>query len=83
MAGTKYQVVVPSSLVPEVLQHLHGGPVAAHFSADRVWERARQTYYWPFMFRDIQQWCEQCIPCQIRRAPVPKFRAPMAGVQAS
>lgn len=47
MAGTKYQMVVPSLLVPEVLQHLHGGPVAAHFSADRVWERARQIYYWP------------------------------------
>lgn len=81
--GAICQVVVPSSLVPEVLQHLHGGPIAAHFSADRVWERARQTYFWPFMFGDIQQWCEQCVPCQTRRAPVPRHRAPMGGVQAS
>lgn len=77
------QVVVPSSLVPDVLQHLHGGPTSAHFSAERVWERARQTCYWPSMFKDIQQWCEQCVPCQTRRAPVPKRRAPMGGSQAT
>uniref|UniRef100_A0A671VNU5 Integrase catalytic domain-containing protein n=1 Tax=Sparus aurata TaxID=8175 RepID=A0A671VNU5_SPAAU len=35
------------------------------------------------MFGDIQQWCEQCVPCQTRRAPVPRHRAPMGGVQAS
>ncbi len=79
MGGAICQVIVPSSLVPEVLQHLHGGPISAHFSAETVGERARQVYFWPFMFRDIQQWCEQCIPCQTRRAPVPKHRAPMGG----
>ena len=83
MGGASCQVVVPSSLVPDVLQHLHGGPASAHFSAERVWERTRQTCYWPFMFKDIQQWCEQCIPCQTRRAPRPKHRAPMGGSQAS
>ena len=60
---------VPSALVADVLQHLHGGPASAQFSAERVWERARQTFYWPSMFKDIQQWCEQCVSCQTRRAP--------------
>ena len=77
------QVVIPPALVPELLQHLHGGPAAAHFSAERVWEKARRSYYWPFMLRDIRQWCEQCVPCQTRRCPVPKQRAPMGGSQAS
>jgi len=35
------QIVVTSALVPDVLQQLHGGPASAHFSAERVWERAR------------------------------------------
>ncbi|KAK9513172.1 hypothetical protein VZT92_026730 [Zoarces viviparus] len=81
--GAQYQVVVPSSLVPDVLHHLHGGPVSAHFSAERVWEQARQTCYWPSMFKDIRQWCGQCLPCHTRRAPVPKYRAPMGGSQAT
>uniref|UniRef100_A0AAV2MQ11 Reverse transcriptase n=1 Tax=Knipowitschia caucasica TaxID=637954 RepID=A0AAV2MQ11_KNICA len=32
----RLQVVIPSSLVPDLLQHLHGGPAAAHFSVDRL-----------------------------------------------
>lgn len=79
----QYQVVVPSSLVPDVLQQLYGGLVSAHFSAERVWERARLTCYWPSMFKDNHQWCEQCQPCQTRRAPVPGHRAPMGGSQAT
>lgn len=81
--GGRCQVVIPSRLVPDVLQHLHGGPASAHFSVERVWARARQTCFWPSMFKDIQQWCEQCIPCQTRRAPAPKHRAPMGGSQAT
>lgn len=66
----RIQVVVSSCMVPELLRRLHGGPGAAHFSAVRVWEKARQSYYWPFMLRDIKQWCEQCRACQTRRCPV-------------
>ncbi|RVE68761.1 hypothetical protein OJAV_G00094570 [Oryzias javanicus] len=76
---TRVQIVVPSVMVPDLLMQLHGGPAAAHFSAERVWEKARQTYYWPFMLRDIRQWCEQCRACQTRRCPAPKPKAPMGG----
>ncbi|CAL9701656.1 unnamed protein product [Knipowitschia caucasica] len=77
----QHQVVVPASLVPELLSQLHGGPVSAHFSAERVWTQARTVCYWPSMLKDIRQWCEQCVPCQTRKAPVPKHRAPMGGLQ--
>ena len=76
------QVVVPAALVPCVLRHLHGSPVAAHFSAERVWERARALCYWPSMLKDIRQWCEQCVSCQTRKSPVPKHFAPMGGLQS-
>ena len=75
------QAVVPAAMVPEILQQLHGGPAAAHFSAERVWEKAKQSCYWPFMLRDIRRWCEQCRACQTRRCPVPGPRAPMGGSQ--
>uniref|UniRef100_A0AAV2JUT5 Gypsy retrotransposon integrase-like protein 1 n=1 Tax=Knipowitschia caucasica TaxID=637954 RepID=A0AAV2JUT5_KNICA len=77
----QHQVVVPASLVPELLSQLHCGPVSAHFSAERVWMQARTVCYWPSMLKDIRQWCEQCVPFQTRKAPVPKHRAPMGGLQ--
>ncbi|KAI2665719.1 Retrovirus-related Pol polyprotein [Labeo rohita] len=55
---------------------------SAHFSSERVWERARQFCYWPSMYRDIKGWCEQCKACQMRRSPVPAYRAPMGGSQS-
>jgi len=71
------------SLVPDVLQQLQGGPASAHFSAERVWERARQICYWPSMFKDIKTWREQCKACQTCRSLVPPDRAPMGGSQAT
>uniref|UniRef100_A0A8C7WRX1 Gypsy retrotransposon integrase-like protein 1 n=1 Tax=Oryzias sinensis TaxID=183150 RepID=A0A8C7WRX1_9TELE len=83
-SGSKQvQVVVPSALVPDILGQLHGGPVPDHFSAERVWEQARQSYYWPGMLKDIRQWCEQCRACQTRRSPVPKAKVPMGGSPVS
>lgn len=31
------------------------------------------------MFEDIREWCEQCVMCQTRRAPVPKNQALLGG----
>lgn len=76
------QIVVPSVLVPDVLLQLHGAPATAHFSSERVWERARQFCYWPAMFRDIKEWRERCVACQTRRNPVPAHRAPLGGSPA-
>lgn len=72
---------MPAALVPGVQHHLHGGPVFAHFSAERVWEQARALCYWPSMLEDIRHWCEQCVSCQTRKSPVPKHWAPMGGLQ--
>ncbi|KAI5610196.1 hypothetical protein C0J50_5549, partial [Silurus asotus] len=58
------QMVVPSALVSDILLQLHGPPASAHFSSERVWERARQFCFWPSMYKDIKVWCEQCKACQ-------------------
>lgn len=76
------QIVVPSALISDILLQLHGAPASAHFSSERVWERARQFCYWPSMYRDIKDWCEKCKACQTRRSPVPAQRAPMGGSQS-
>lgn len=77
------QVVVPPALKHDILRQLHGAPTGAHFSPERVWERARRFCYWPSMFKDIKTWCEQCTACQTRRRPVPIHQAPMGGSLAT
>lgn len=72
------KIVVPSSLVPDLLRQLHGNPASAHFAAEHVWEQARQIGYWPSMFKDIMNWCEQCKATGMtRRFPVPPHWVPM------
>ena len=71
------QIVVPSVLVPEVLCHLHGGPLSAHLGVERTMARARSVCFWPGMYRDIREWCDHCYACQRRKSPVPHLRAPM------
>uniref|UniRef100_A0A8C5HQZ8 Gypsy retrotransposon integrase-like protein 1 n=1 Tax=Gouania willdenowi TaxID=441366 RepID=A0A8C5HQZ8_GOUWI len=81
-AGLATQVVVPSTLVPEVLQLLHGAPLTAHLAHERVLARARAVCYWPYMHTDILAWCEQCYACQRRKSPVPNHQAPMRTSQS-
>ena len=76
-AGQTTQIVVPPVLVPEILGHLHGGPLTAHLAYERVLARARSVCYWPYMHNDIRTWCEHCYACQRRKSPVPRHRAPM------
>ena len=71
------QVVIPKSFVPHVLPHLHGSSFAGHFASDKAMQKADQMCYWPGMRADITDFCNRCLPCQLRRAPVPALRAPL------
>lgn len=73
----KLQVVIPGALIPEVLKQLHGSPLCGHFSVRRTCARAEQSCYWPYMIRDIQEYCKKCIACEAKRQPNPPFRAPL------
>ena len=58
------RVVVPQTLRPQVLQHLH----AAHQGISSMEQRARMIIYWPGMTKDIRTTREQCVDCN-RNAP--------------
>ncbi|XP_032225565.2 uncharacterized protein K02A2.6-like [Nematostella vectensis] len=53
------RVIVPTSLRPRVLQHLH----AAHQGTSSMEQRARTIIYWPGMARDIRAIRERCSDC--------------------
>ena len=78
--GDMCQVVVPSSLAPDVLHHLHGAPASAHLS--QYGNGQGKLVIGPLCLKIFNSG-EQCIPCQTRRAPAPKHRASMGGSQAT
>ena len=44
--GTRLQLVLPRSLVPDILSALHDAPSAGHLGVTRTVERVRERFYW-------------------------------------
>ena len=76
------QAVVPTILIPEILSQIHGPPCVGHFGFDRTMDRA-SSFFWPFMQRDIRNFCRSCEACQKQQGPVPGHRAPLKPIFSS
>ena len=57
-----YQLVVPTCLIPEVLQTLH--PSCGHVNFDATWDTASKLLFWPYMHSDITNFSKNCSLCQ-------------------
>lgn len=77
-----YQVLIPTALVTETMNILHGTPCSGHYSADRTFKKALTMCYWPSMRVDIDDFCDRCHTCEAYRKPVPQHRAPLQSIQA-
>ena len=74
-------VVLPSSLGERVFRMLHDE--MGHLGSIKTLERIPARYFWPSMASDIMNWWKTCIPCQQRRNPVPRCRAPLQSIVTS
>ena len=83
LGNYRLQLVVPSSLVPRVLQELHGDPSSGHFGAHRTLQRAESMCYWPFMNKEITDFCNTCTACESFRLPNPKYQAPLQPISTT
>ncbi|KAL7870652.1 hypothetical protein SRHO_G00081490 [Serrasalmus rhombeus] len=64
--GEEYlQLILLAVLKQEVLKHLH--QEHGHQGIERTTELVRQRCYWPGMFTDIKQWCQECERCQVAK----------------
>ena len=66
--GTLEQLVLPSSLRPDVLASLHDG--MGHQGYERTMELLRPCVYWPAMYRKVRDYISSCERCTMGRAPV-------------
>lgn len=74
------QVIVPKSMVREVLESLHDGTGAGHLGREKTLARVRSRFYWPGYCTDVENWLQRCDVC-VRNKKVTKPRyAPLVNV---
>ena len=54
------RVIVPTTVIGEVIEVGHQGPGTAHAGVKQVLERLVHSYYWPAMKRDVQLQLATC-----------------------
>ena len=75
--GTRLQLVLPRSLIPDILSALHDAPSAGHLGVNKTVERVRERFYWYGLQHDVEDWCRQCEKCARRKSPQAMARAPL------
>ena len=75
--GRQLQLVLPRSMVSEVLSALHDAPSAGQLGVGKTLERVRERFYWYGQRHDVKDWCQQCKKCSRRKSPQQPERAPL------
>ena len=50
------QLVLPASLVPEVLSGLHDSSVGGHLGVKKKLQKAQRRFYWHSQRKDVEKW---------------------------
>ena len=58
------QLILPVQCRHGVLQLAHTVPLAGHFGKDKTAQRILQRFYWPTLYKDVEQHCRSCKICQ-------------------
>ncbi|KAH9141695.1 hypothetical protein AeRB84_014153, partial [Aphanomyces euteiches] len=73
-----WSLVIPRSLVTEVIQQSHDGAQGGHFKFMKTYAKAKAFYYWDSMYADTKTYCKNCETCATG-APSPHVKAPSPG----
>ena len=58
------QLVLPKTCIKKVLELGHVIPLAGHLGAEKTRQRILRHFYWPTIFRDVDEYCRCCEKCQ-------------------
>ena len=79
--GKVKQLVVPSALVPVVLNFIHNCATSSHPGKEKAYRQAQLKYYWPDMRKQIYNHIDNCHTCiEVKghtRTPAPMLNYPI------
>lgn len=79
--GEALQLLLPRKYHRPVLKQLHNE--MGHLGASRVFQLARDRFYWPRMHKDIETYCTRICSCLKQKRPGKENRAPMQHLSSS
>lgn len=60
----KGKVVVPQKIRETIMFEAHNTRIGGHSGVLRMYKRIAQQFYWPSMFRSVQEYVNKCETCQ-------------------
>ena len=79
---TLSQLVVPDTLVPEILHHTHED-LGAHRGITKMINILKLNYYWEAMCNGIIHYVKTCQACERRKRPIKPIKSPLEPIRAS
>ena len=69
---TQPLLVVKTNEVESILHNIHNEPLGGHLARDITYNKIASRYYWPSMYKTIDNWIRTCDICQRQGRPKPK-----------
>ena len=58
------QLVLPQECRRTVLELGHEIPLAGHLGKEKTRQRILRRFYWPSLYKDVEDFCQSCSTCQ-------------------
>ena len=81
--GPVGRIVVPKSMIVDVLNVFHGIPLLGHFGKDKTVKNVEQHFYWAGLTKDVHKRVRGCHLCQMRKQTRPVRHSHPGGFKAS
>src|SRR6185295_4845010 len=65
-------IVVNSARIEQVLREGHSGTLTGHFNTEATYKKLRRSFYWPKMYKIVEEYVTTCATCQRRGKPKKK-----------
>ncbi|KAF8774693.1 Gypsy retrotransposon integrase-like protein 1 [Argiope bruennichi] len=65
----RWQLILPKSLIPEVLCEIHNSASGGRFGVMKTLSKTRERFYWDRLRANVEKWCRECHACGARKGP--------------
>ncbi|XP_067685400.1 uncharacterized protein [Haliotis asinina] len=67
--GSREQIVVPKAFRTEILSLAHESLFAGHLGRTKTYDRLSSDFFWPGMYKAVEDYCSSCHVCQVAGKP--------------
>jgi hypothetical protein len=71
------QIIVLKKNRPKLMHIAHTNPFGAHMGVNKTQDRLLQCFYWPSLWKDVQEYCTGCLSYQQVGKPQDKNVSPL------